>query len=188
MLHGIFLLWLRQLMSLSSPSLWNFCAGVVPKPKTRQKRAGYAIRMPGRTRGPDVRGIAPHAAELAFYLRGCSTEREFPVLLMPTPKKKTKIVFALTREKQKKTPKSTKTSPKNNKKHQKTHTKKKFALTCEKKPLASKKGFPSRQKRNETKKRPLWCSMARGAAGEGGSLIIFLIGPSIFRACVRAMR
>ena len=28
--------------------------------------------MPGRTRGPDVRGIAPHAAELEFYLRGCS--------------------------------------------------------------------------------------------------------------------
>ena len=41
------------------------------KPKTRQKRAGYAMRMPGRTRGPDVRDIAPHAAELEFYLRGC---------------------------------------------------------------------------------------------------------------------
>ena len=43
------------------------------QPKTRQKRAGCTIRMPGRTRGPDVRDIAPHAAELTFYLRGCDT-------------------------------------------------------------------------------------------------------------------
>ena len=39
--------------------------------KPRQKRAGYTIRMPGRTRSPDMLGIAPHAAELAFYSRGC---------------------------------------------------------------------------------------------------------------------
>ena len=40
--------------------------GACAKPKTRQECAGYAMRMPGRKRGPDMRGIAPHAAELAF--------------------------------------------------------------------------------------------------------------------------
>ena len=36
---------------------------------------GYAMRMPGRARGPDVRGTAPqHAAELVFYLRECARE------------------------------------------------------------------------------------------------------------------
>ena len=44
----------------------------------RQKRAGYAIRMPGRERAPDMRGIAPHAAELAFYFRGCETPSTSP--------------------------------------------------------------------------------------------------------------
>ena len=44
-------------------------------PKTRQKRAGYAMRMPGRARAPDMRAIAPHAAELEFYFRGCAFAR-----------------------------------------------------------------------------------------------------------------
>ena len=53
------------------------------KPITRQKRAGYAIRMPGRTRGHGMRGIAPHAAELAFYLRGCLAAGNGPSFASP---------------------------------------------------------------------------------------------------------
>ena len=34
--------------------------------------------MPGRTRAPDVRDIAPHAAELEFYLRGCWLGAHWP--------------------------------------------------------------------------------------------------------------
>ena len=56
--------------------------------------------------------------------------------------KKNRKKFALTREKQKKTPKSTKTPPKNNKntkKHPQKTPPKKIALTRETEPLASKK-------------------------------------------------
>jgi len=58
-----------------TPCLWQAPRKPKGKPGRRQKSAGYAIRMPGRLRGPDMRGIAPHAAELAFYLRRCETKK-----------------------------------------------------------------------------------------------------------------
>ena len=68
-----------------------------------------------------------------------AAEREFPVLLMPAPKKIIIIIIALTREKQKKT-KSTKHTPKEQQKQQqkipKKYPPKKIALTRGKKPLA----------------------------------------------------
>ena len=41
------------------------------EPKTREKHAGCALQMPVRARGRKSPGTGPHAAELAFYLRGC---------------------------------------------------------------------------------------------------------------------
>lgn len=44
--------------------------------KSAVQRAGYAMRIPGRARGPDMPDTAPHAAELAFYFRWCSKKNK----------------------------------------------------------------------------------------------------------------
>ena len=77
--------------------------------------------------------------------------------------KKTKFFFALTREKQKKTPKSTKNTPQKQQKHQKTQKK------HQKKPLASKKKPISHPGQNgmKPKKFPLCARRAKVGQGPG---------------------
>ena len=88
------------------------------------------------------------------------TEREFPVLLMPTPNKKNQKNFALTREKQKKTPRSTKTPPQNNKNTKNTKKTPNFfffrANAREKKRVKTKPISHPAQNGMNQKKIPLW--------------------------------
>ena len=102
----------------------KICSG--PANGLRRRRAHE--RTPAIARCNALKGYAWHP------------EREFPVCSCHRRKKNRKK-FALTREKQKKTPKSTKTPPKNNKntkKHQK-NTKFVFRADARQKTLASKK-------------------------------------------------
>ena len=107
------------------------------------------MSLPPPPPNPEPRQVSPEIVYcLVRFLSNFpnpGSEREFPVLLMPTPNKKTNLFFALTRENTQKENQKRKNTPKkhkNTEKHQK-NTKKKIALTREKKPLASKKNlFP----------------------------------------------
>ena len=65
--------------------IWHLPGGVrSEEPKTRQKHAGCALQMPVRARGRKSPSTGPHAAELAFYLRGC--DRTKSRNLPPSPR------------------------------------------------------------------------------------------------------
>ena len=89
----------------------------------------------------------------------CHAEREFPVLLMPTPRKKTQKIRTNKRGGKKRKKKARKHPQKIPKKNTPNFF---FALTREKKLSRQKKTyFPSRQKRNETKRNPALQALCR---------------------------